>query len=932
MKGFFRKLFNIYAGEERNALIFAFLGFLWALAVSSGLKFADALFLLHVGASSLPIVYILTACVMVVLAAFLLQAFHLFSAHRIFIAVLLFGAFFYLIAHFCLSANIGIQSKWLWFALRIFGTLFLSIIVTCFWSFLDQYYHLQDAKRLYGLFSSAIFLGIAATGFIMRSGLIDIKHLTLIIVVLLILTSLWVSKIARSIQPVYDENTFEGSGEQVDNSFHFLFKSILSSKFTMLLMASNFLIYLFLVTTEYSYMSAFDRYFDQSHISGSGGEEKAQLTLFLGQCIAGVSIINLILGLFVYSRLIRRFGISNMILCTPIFLCITFSGWLFNDSLVFPVMGFFVVEGMLYTIDDNNFTLLLNAVPHKVKYKVRLMIESFFEPIGMLISSLLIAFTPLNSVTLGLILAIAALIVALQLRKNYLKAIFKNLLENAIHFQRGIKDWFARMPAKEQRGIEKRMLALLYRGTESERLFAIEGLLGFDEESILTKLLKGAGQLSSSAKIVLINKINESRFSKDESILNWLRQLEAEAVDPQLKAVVHFNLARHGLLDSHKVLNDLQSNDLMLKSAAILSLQKPMAKSSKESFTRNRDLAAQQILLLLSSENEEEVCMGIKILGVGSHSEDVEIIMPFLNHPSLKISRHAANAIAHLSDKQSRKYADPLLLKLSLSRDTEIRQSCLIALGKLEDPSFVRTIISSSIHFRPSERRLAETIIFQMGICIVSVLLAITKDITMHVRCRVLAGRVLGKLALPELRENLYMIINLEIERAYFYFYHQHTIQKKHPNIDLSMLKDALLSSFHSVLDFIIQLLGVAGESEDCELLSCSLRSPNPKVRSHVLEALERTCETPIFRALYPLIADLPDEEKINAYLKGGRPSLSLTELLDKMSHSSMHADQIMAAALKYQLNMPDWRESLKRQMASNEEIFHHFAYELLET
>jgi len=191
---------------------------------------------------------------------------------------------------------------------------------------------------------------------------------------------------------------------------------------------------------------------------------------------------------------------------------------------------------------------------------------------------------------------------------------------------------------------------------------------------------------------------------------------------------------------------------------------------------------------------------------------------------------------------------------------------------------------------------------------------------------------LLGRLALPELRKNLYDIISIEIDRAYFYFYHHNSIPAQYPEYDLGLLRDDLLSSFHSVIDFIIQLLGVAGESEDCELLSRSLRNPNPKVRSQVIEALEKTCEPQIFRALHPLIADLPNAEKMQAYLRRGHLPLNLNDLLDKMIQSSIQGDQIVAIALKYRLNLPNWRETLKQQLALRKEIFHHFAYELLET
>ena len=122
-----------------------------------------------------------------------------------------------------------------------------------------------------------------------------------------------------------------------------------------------------------------------------GGTE-ASLTLFLGKCLASVSICNLIFGLFIYSRMVRRFGIGSLLLITPVLLIISFTGWSLSSSLLFPLIGFFVVEGTLYVIDDNNFNFLLNAVPSKLKYKIRVMIESFFEPIGMLTSALLLSF------------------------------------------------------------------------------------------------------------------------------------------------------------------------------------------------------------------------------------------------------------------------------------------------------------------------------------------------------------------------------------------------------------------------------------------------------------------------------------------------------------------------------------------------------------
>jgi hypothetical protein len=302
-----------------------------------------------------------------------------------------------------------------------------------------------------------------------------------------------------------------------------------------------------------------------------------------------------------------------------------------------------------------------------------------------------------------------------------------------------------------------------------------------------------------------------------------------------------------------------------------------------------------------------------------------------LKHPSPRVLRAAMLSIAELADAEDKVHIQLLLSQLSQTSDHQTRMACLRAIAKMCDSTHVRDIILSSLHFRPNERRLTEAIIIAMGLRTVPTLLIITKDQSLHDRCRMIAGRILGRLALPQLQANLYSVISTEIERAYFYFYHYQTIQKDNPDNDLQILKDGLLSGYHSVIDFIIQLLGVAGSVEDVELLARSLRSHNQKIHSQAVETLERSCPRRIFNLLEPLVGDRPDEEKIKVYFKGGRTPMTLAELLDHLQESPALVDQIISATLKAQLHLSGWQKSLRIQMETNDEIFHHFAYELLE-
>lgn len=932
MRSLFRKLFGLYPGEEKQAALFALLSFLWAFGVTLGSKFADALFLLRVGAESLPLAYTLTACCLLGAASFLMYAYHSITPYRILLSVILLGALFYSLVYICVLLNIGQGTQTLWFTLKVVGYLLFAVTITCFWLFVDEYYQLQDAKRLYAVFTACIFLGVATTGFIMRAGILELDYLFLVIAILLLITAYSVVFIAKKVPTVHDEGAMEIGVSTEHQSLRFLLKSIFTSRFTLFLMVGNFLTQLLMVITEFNYMSAFQEYFQARGTFSPTEDTEAGLTLFLGQWLATVSVTNLFFGLFLYSRFVRRFGVSMLVVCTPCILIVAFSGQLMSPSLLFPILGLFVVEGTLIVIDDNNFSLLLNAVPTKVKPKIRVMIESFFEPIGMLVSGLLLTFAPFNSKTLGLVLSCLALGVGLGLRGQYLQALFRNLADHAIHFQRSLQSWLATMRPKEKKASEHHLLAILKLGDERAQLFACEGLLAFEDVHLLQKLLHFLDDADIPVKMQFLALVENTSFASEALLLDHLAAWIRDEHEPRLKAAVHFYLAKQGLLHPDKAIADLESADLQLKGAAILALKKSWAHQSPSNAAYHRTLAAQHLEMLLDSQNAEEVGMGLIILGAEPVPTNVEMLMPFLKNADIAIARKAAFSLSKIIDKQSFRHSQILISLLTFYSDSEMRQSLLKSLEKTLDSSLVWDFLAASIHFRPSERRLTEAMILKMGLRTVPVLLALTKDTHMHDRCRTIAGRILGQLALPQLQANLYDIIKIEIERASFYFYHHEMIPPEYPQLDLKILRSALFTAYQSAIDFIIQMLAAAGSIEDSELLSRSLRSRNPKVRGQVIETLEKTCDPQIFRLILPLVGDVPLEEKLHTYTREGRELLSLTALLDKMEQSASLADRLMAAALKHQLDLPNWRDSLRKQMNSNEETFHHFAYELLDT
>ncbi len=929
MNNFFHKLFNVYAGEEKNALNFALLAFLWAFAVSLGWKNADALFLLNVGSDSLPFVYGIIALTMLGIVTFLNHAYDEYPAERIFIAVVSIGIVFYIGAYFCLFFEFGNDGKWLWYALRTFGWIFFAVANTSYWTFVDQFYHIRDSKRLFSLFSSAIFIGVATTGAVMNTGWFEFREVCLIILLILVATLLWVRRTLNNIDPLNAEQDMDLSPVGSNLTFKEMIREILRSKFTLFLMSLNFMNYISLVLAEFNYMSAFEAMFGGGFAEPIAHEEDAPLTIFLGKCIASVSIFNLVFGLFIYSRLIRRFGLGGMLTITPLLLVITYIGWGFQDALIFPLMAFLVCEGTLYIVDDSNFNLLLNGVPSKMKYKVRLFIESFFEPTGTLVSAILLSIPFFNSKMVGLFFAIFLLGIGLTLRKLYPKALYSNLMDNAVHFERTPKEWLPALTKKERQASEARLLEILEMGNHAAQEFAIEGLIDFEDYSLLDRLFETMDKSSVDTRKIFLKKLTHSPLARDPRVIDLLLSWDQEETDSDWKGILHFYLAEQGLLSPQKALIDLKSSNLRLIGAALIALKKSSAFSTPQMSAELRILSAENLQTLLSSEDEEAIEIGLEVMAMDGAADDVNLFLPYLTSHSPAIYRKAASCIQKIATPEAARYAKQIIAHVETNSDRDFRIHLLQALHKFCDASLTYDLIDLSLHLRPNERRLIEKSVIQTGLRTVPTLIQITKNSTLPDRCRLLAGKILGRLSPAQLHSLLYAILREERERALFYFYHYQTMQKAYPDIDLQILRDALLSGYHSVMDFMIQLLSVAGEIEDSELLSRAMRSRNAKFRGQVVETLERTLEPPLFRLLQPLVDEWPIEETLKFYTE--KP-LTLEELIERLGNSSSLADQVASFALASQLQMPNWKQKLKGRMLSNEEIFNRFAYELLES
>ena len=874
MQKLLRNILGLRSGESSQAFQFIKLAILWAFGNTCLDILSDGLFLKHIGSDSFPKAYFSIAIAMIIVSPLVLQSLKRVSPYRILNFALGIGSLICIGSAFILM---GQPSSWFWYVLKILAKMFFIVMTSISWTFTDEYHDLQDAKRVYALYNSAYCIGAILSGLVINFFLERLGFSTLLFFasISMFLAIREARQIALHGKAIHDDST-EGVFSGSRSSLLATLKLIIQSRFVLFLLLMGLGTQLILTVTEFNYMEGIDKNY------------QGDITEFLGRCRATISFFNILIGLFCYNRLLRKTGLNNAILITPLFFLCVYSGWIFFQGLPLAILGLIAIEGVLYTFDDNNMNLMTNVVPAKLKSKVRILIGSFFESIGMLMSSCLLLSFQTESRALGLALSVLVCTLALAVRAVYPGAILSNLKENALHFDRKLKSWISMMSKKEQKEVRKTVIKALKSKDEDLQVLGAKTLLEIGSISDLKEIFSASHYFGTVAKIKLMHLLDKSPFGQYLHVTEVIGRWTSEPPSKELAKHANFYLEKRG---GH---------------------QRP-------------------IEAMLKSNGIDEISMALELL---TGEEAAVTALPLLDHKSLLVKRAAARTMSLYADETFRPHAFRLIQELKTSQDPALRIYLLETLSKLSSLDTVKDLLLLSVYFRPNEKRKVEEVLSSFGNTITALLLTLTQDVSLPDGARILSGKILGKIDLDELRSILPDILDIEIDRAYFYFYFANTIQKQYHIYDLSILRSALLEGYQSVIDFIIHLLGAAGSLEDSGILVRALHSRNEKIRANAVESLERTCDSKTFRLIAPLVDDLPMEEKMAACLswQGNFPKLSLTELLDKLDDSPHLFDKIVAMRLKSKLQTPNWRQELRELMKTSNETFNHFANELLET
>ena len=836
---FLSRLFKIERGEGRKVFAFCLLFALLQAGIAIGISLADSVFLSRFGVDKLPLIFLFTPVMMACYTPLYATLLRLLGLDRVFkgiLGVLVLGGGLLFLA-FTLWPT---QPDSLIYLAKFYSVLWFIALYSVTWSFTEDYFDIQNAKRLYALFSGGGACGAILGGSIVActAHLFPLRFLFLawsLFSLLAFPVLLW---ILRRWSKIESEENEENEKEKIGGSRKgwSLFDSVRRSRFTILLTFALFTTLLSTTLCEYQYLDVFSR-----------GANPASLATLLGTLYALANLFNLLMSFLFFNRLVLRIGVANVALIQGTTYLVFFLAMVFGRGNAAAALGFFAYQGVLTSIDFNNDNLLFNAIPRSSRKQVRGMLEGVAEPLASALMGLalllgLSELAPEVLSSIGVGLSLICLFWVFLLRRSYPLAMAENLKDGWLDFSRKGADLFQPLAPSE--------VALIKESASSKANapLSIRVLWASDRLAALELLLALLAKLSPADQEGLEPLLEMMLVSKDTDVVRRLLQwMEGE---PALCAGLLGLLGSFGLVHPGNAIGRMELGGAEDKGVAAVALLNGWTTGD-----RIKGLSTIEGLLAGSSE---EIRIAIKALGLSHQEKYVHFLAPNLrSQPNRGVALEAIRLLA--SPEASRILPD--LLSAMERGDARERGIALAAIAKIADPAALPPLFARCERLSPPERREFRQFILSLGLKSVPVIVSVLRDPRYSYAARSIAARSLGELAHPQLKALSPPLIAAEIERAY------RALASYRVLASSEAMGPFLLARFYRefqarIVDFLVELLILGGRLPDFELLSASLRSSNPRTRGDAIETLEQGVNYRTFRQLLPLLdprVEIPD-------------------------------------------------------------------------
>ena len=841
------KLFKIEANELGKVLDFAMLGAILQAGISIGLTAADTIFLTKIGADKLPYIYLFTPLIFLVyipIYSYLTSKVGVQKVFELTISILAAGGIaIYLMLH-SFEGELAVISLYL---VKLYSILWYIAIYTLFWNFVDGFFNILDAKRIFSALGAGSALGAALGGGLVSilSSVCTSDEYFLIWSLLAVCAFPVLKKCTSKWKLIEREVISENKSHSIVAETKSLIKTFRTSSFAIVLGSLLFLTMVVTLVCEYQY----------SHILSQGRSEEELARLF-GNLFFVVHSINLFINLFVFNRLVLRFGVRNVAMIQPLVYVSAFVFFIFDYSFLAGVFGFFAFHGILTSIDFNNTNLLINALPKENKRQLRTFIEGICEPManavaGAFLIFLVASISPAQISTIGLITALLCFGLSIVLRSAYIHSMVSNLKKSWLDFSGTANEIVKDFQENDLRYLE----TLAGSGSSADSIFALQILALANDNRALPAVLNFIAHSNKNKQAEAAGILNEIMGGMKNKPVIKLAQWVENNIENLHPGVLEI-MAEHNLiseLQAEFVLGESHNKSTAVATIALKGIQ-----------SVDQLISAFELIRSSLDGNSEEKCSSLRAMAYSANSECLPFLVPFLKDQDANVQLEACRAIEKLAGKESKFLIDDLIPIIS-NGSQQLRLSGLDCFSKIGDLGTIEELLKMSESFCLLSRRKLETIIVQCGLSCVPVAVKVVKDDSFSYRARSIAARALAKLSAPQLEAISSGLIFKETSQASLYSLHAAIFSNAgRTSPGQEVLAKHCADQKQIIIDFVLEILALNGRVANFELLLANLRSSNQKERADAIETIQQACDSKTNKVILPLISSVTTPLIIN--------------------------------------------------------------------
>ncbi|MCP4686666.1 MAG: cyclic nucleotide-binding domain-containing protein [Desulfobacterales bacterium] len=556
---------------------------------------------------------------------------------------------------------------------------------------------------------------------------------------------------------------------------------------------------------------------------------------------------------FGVSRIIGRVGLAAGSLIFPVCNLVICGALVAFPGLISGSAAWLDRSALRTAIHAPIDNLLYNAVPMRIKGRVRAFTNGLVTPVGMLLGGLLVIpslseFVWFTSALIGVFAAVY-MISALAIRGQYARALIKMLEQEDYSFllTREASELNTVDPATLKTLEEKMeesadptfiifMAQLISRiggaGAVDILIRAVSAARDPDTRAGILDVMTAAGVSGRRPRKLYTDLLSDSNGNVRQSALAGLEQG-----------------AGGGKAFRELALKAIRDPDIEVRVQALSAL----ARSGR--FYR-MPRAAAVLDSILASEHPRRQALGVRVLGKISDDRAARTLMKHLTNPADEVRLQAATTMETLPNDllRAETFIDPLRERMfHLLHDPveRIRQAALTILDRIDGPGSRQALVDRLTDISQPVRAAATTMLVKAGKEVIP-LLRVQMD-SPDPDLRKMSAYILGRIAPREfepflssyISDNLLIIYqNCAYSRSLSPYTHLHGVL---------IFLEILSERNQRLRDEIYYLLSAMHGEEAIHIIVESLRGESPRVRANALEALESLTDPDVVRLMGPL-------------------------------------------------------------------------------